>query len=819
MTHQKESPRMAAGGGENFAATFDESHKPDTFRSSDKLQVITLDIRRAIADNNLFALNHTLRELTLSGADNIPAKLREFKAWVLWRATAINPSTGKFTKVPAYPGTKANRTGEQGSPKDLANLGAFDEVRAALVADPSFAGWGLAMLPQLGLVALDVDGCINDGAMPHDVGLITDNTYCEISPSGTGIRAFWTGEATNRKNANGELYAQKQFVTITGNRVDNTHCLFGEDSPATLDAPTRQELERRCASTTGKKSTSARLKEKAENDPYLQAIKRAGLYERAMSGGAHSIRCPFEEKHGDFGRPGGDGDTVYFQPHTNGEPEPRIFCQHTHGNDQDAYWQAIGFDNRAEGLIDADDDTAAQSDVKNARLLASALLKKRFVFEHGGRGWMQFKSGVYVICALGEAMEAAKGLGVDIIKNAPSDPEKFKRTMALAQRAMSAAGIKAALQLAESDPRIAVKPADFDTDPDLLNVLNGVVHLPTGELRPHDPAQFMSKQCPVIYDPAAAAPIWEKTIYSISNEDRDWVDFFQRAVGYSLSGYVNEEVMFFLLGVGANGKSLVCNVMRRVSGNYASVAPTNFLMTSKRDGESATPALASLQSVRIVQANEVEAGAQLSAQMAKVATSTDAISARHLYGRQFAFIPTHTLWVRGNHKPIITDNDEGIWRRVVLIPFDRHFSPEEKDVMLEEKIMREASGVLAWMVRGHLAYKQHGLRRARRVEAASLAYRAESDLVSQWIDERAIREAGATCAQADAYFNYRTWCVEQGLRPMAKKSLTSALIERGFSCGQESTGGRRRTYRGLKSAVSYGFEDEISNPFAQDAQD
>lgn len=92
----------------------------------------------------------------------------------------------------------------------------------------------------------------------------------------------------------------------------------------------------------------------AEHDQRLSAVKQAGLYERDMGGGKHSIRCPFEEDHSDWGRSGGDGDTVYFQPYTNGYSEGWINCYHTHGNDQTAYWEKIGYNPMNVGLVPSD---------------------------------------------------------------------------------------------------------------------------------------------------------------------------------------------------------------------------------------------------------------------------------------------------------------------------------------------------------------------------------------------------------------------------------------------------------------------------------
>lgn len=462
-----------------------------------------------------------------------------------------------------------------------------------------------------------------------------------------------------------------------------------------------------------------------------------------------------------------------------------------------------GLEDVPPGEATAEDDTAT-SDVANARRLAR-LMSGRFIYVHCAAGWCIYQDGVYSPCTRGEHLEAAKNLGPLILSESHGlTADKVKRMLTQVQRAMSAAGISAALSLAQSDPRMATTSTDMDSDPDLLNVENGIVHLPTGKLIPHDPTIVMCRQCAAPYYADAGRPMFDRFLQDVSNGDSDWVDQLQRLVGYTVSGRVNEEIIIFLLGWGANGKSVFSNIMRRILNSYAASVPANFLMVSNRDGEAATPSMARLPGIRLAQANEVEAGARLSAQAVKVAASSDAIAARHLHKAAFEFVPTHTLWVRGNHKPIITDTDDGIWRRIRLIPWDRRFGPDEKDVNLEEKLMTEAPGILAWMVQGYREYLRSGLHPSGRVANASVTYRKESDLVAQWIEDRAERGAGFQWVQSGAYQDYRDWCHEQGLtHPMTKRSFTLSLTERGIGSGQETSGLRQRLYTGLQSSREF----------------
>jgi len=275
----------------------------------------------------------------------------------------------------------------------------------------------------------------------------------------------------------------------------------------------------------------------------------------------------------------------------------------------------------------------------------------------------------------------------------------------------------------------------------------------------------------------------------------------QTWLGYALSGYVTEEVFVFWFGAGANGKSVLANIVRHVMGSYAATAPTQFLTQGRRDAGAASPELAMLPGVRWLAANETEAGSRLSAQMVKTVVSTEHIAARPLYGNPFSFAPTHKLCVRGNHRPIVADNDEGIWRRIHLVPFDLNLAPEDRDHGLEARLLAEAPGILRWMVDGFALWRKAGLRDVpARIANASRAYRKESDIFGQWVDQNCDMGTGPGFAvdQRAAYAAYRMWAVDQGLQAMAKVSFTRALKERGIGEGREGGGSRAHTYTGLR---------------------
>ena len=286
---------------------------------------------------------------------NIPDELRTHKAWLVWETTEIQPN-GKFNKIPLYPTTGRRRNGVQGSQEDLDNLGTWADAVAAM-ENPKYAGVGFACLSGFGIVALDLDHCIKDDVRDPKWDWVLEATYCEVSPSGTGLRAFWTGVARDGKNheAGVELFHSKGFVTVTGDFFEGSE--FAQLKPEICSRLEHLSTSKSSSSNNSldlvnpNLSTQERLELNAKNDLKLRAILNAGLYERNLGNGKHSIRCPFEEDHSDWGRSGGDGDTVYFQPYTNGCSEGRIYCLHTHPNDQTAYWKKLGLDVSHDGQI------------------------------------------------------------------------------------------------------------------------------------------------------------------------------------------------------------------------------------------------------------------------------------------------------------------------------------------------------------------------------------------------------------------------------------------------------------------------------------
>lgn len=355
--------------------------------------------------------------------------------------------------------------------------------------------------------------------------------------------------------------------------------------------------------------------------------------------------------------------------------------------------------------------------------------------------------------------------------------------------------IESILALGKSEPGIAARPADFDRDSWLLNCANGVLDLKTGELSSHDPRLRITKIAGAAYDPGATCPRWLSFLNRVFAGDQTVIDFIQRAAGYTLTGNTGEHCLFFLYGSGANGKSTFTETLQAAFGDYARKTPTDTLMIKYQD--SGVPNdLARLAGARMVTAAELAEGKRLNESMVKDLTGGDAIAARYLHREFFEFTPLFKLWMYGNHQPIIRGTDYGIWRRINLIPFTVVIPEAERDSALPDKLRAELAGILAWAVRGCMAWQRDGLKPPASVKAATEDYRASQDILGNFLAECCITSDLATAQAGDLYAVYKTWATENGLESMSSVVFSRRLTEKGFRKSRQGGSGRQ-IYSGL----------------------
>ena len=365
------------------------------------------------------------------------------------------------------------------------------------------------------------------------------------------------------------------------------------------------------------------------------------------------------------------------------------------------------------------------------------------------------------------------------------------------------ARIEAALSLASS--LLAIKTERLDHNPMLLGCRNGVLDLRTGQLRKHRRDDFITKCAGAAYDPKATSPTWSRFLARIFRQHPEAIPYMQRLAGYWLTGCTDPALLAVLWGGGANGKSTLVATIRAALGEYATAAPPSFLIA--RNGESHPTELALLLGMRWIVASESGEGGRLDEERVKLLTGSDTITARRMRQDFFEFAPTHKLALQTNHRPIIRGTDEGIWRRIALIEFAETIPPDERDPLLAEKLRAELPGVLAWAAQGCRAFLQNGLQPPPGVQAATAAYRSDSDAVGAFIVEECLESASVTCSASELYAVYSAWADDAGERPMSKRALGLRLQERGFSPHKGAAGQRR--WQGITPRGGSGASDRF----------
>lgn len=340
--------------------------------------------------------------------------------------------------------------------------------------------------------------------------------------------------------------------------------------------------------------------------------------------------------------------------------------------------------------------------------------------------------------------------------------------------------LDAMIALAQSEPEIAAKVDYFNHYPALLPVANGMIDLESGALLAHDPRKLITRFTPIAYDAGAACPQWLQFLDRVMAGNQQTIAFLQRAIGYSLTGITNEQCLFNLYGVGANGKTVFTTILSKLLGQFSARAPIEVLLQRKFDANGPTSDLARLAGARVVLSSEVPQNRRLNETLIKDLTGEDEITACFKYREPFQYRPSFKLWLSGNHKPVIRGTDYGIWRRIHLVPFEVVIPVAERDRRLVTKLSAELPGILNWAIRGCLEWQRIGLQTPDEIEKATAAYKAEMDVIANFITERVMKMEQHDTPARELYAAYKAWCDEAGERAESQRALGLLLAERGF---------------------------------------
>jgi len=372
-----------------------------------------------------------------------------------------------------------------------------------------------------------------------------------------------------------------------------------------------------------------------------------------------------------------------------------------------------------------------------------------------------------------------------------------KAAMNLARRAESAASVRGALTLASTESSVVVTPDDLDADPFLLNCTNGTFDLRTGELRDHDPADLLTKMTGAAIRPDAPGPEFTKFLEKVQPK-KEMRDYLGRLLGHGLEGRVVEHILGIFYGAGRNGKGTLIGAVKSALGDYADAADPDLLTARTFDAHPTSTA--DLYGLRLAILHETDKGRHLAEATVKRLTGGDRLKARRMREDFWSFDPSHTFLMLTNHKPLISGTDEAIWARLRLVPWDVVIPVSERDLGLADKLALELDAVLGFLVTGYQEWRARGLDDPAEVTAATEAYRAESDALGRFLDQRCLVGHG-TVSSSELFGAWQKWCADEGEDAGNATAFATTLQNKGFD--NYTSNGRRR-WRGLGLAT----EDE-----------
>jgi putative DNA primase/helicase len=392
-------------------------------------------------------------------------------------------------------------------------------------------------------------------------------------------------------------------------------------------------------------------------------------------------------------------------------------------------------------------------------------------------GWHCFTGTHWALDEQEHATECIKAMAREIADHAADslDPALLRD----AKRIGSGPGTQAILKLTRSAPGVVFSPQDANRDPWLLNLQNGSLDLRTGEFRAHRRDDLITRCCPVDFDANASAPTFEKFLAEIQPK-QEIRDYLARLFGYAATGVVREHVLGVLWGPGANGKSVLADVVSYVLGDHAKPGPSSLIVHDGKHTPHPTD-VASCAASRLVIVHETKRGASFDASKVKLLTGGDKLTARYMRQDFLVFEPTHTLVMLSNYKPEADANDAALWRRVQLVPFDVVIPDEKQDHELADKIKAgEAPGVLHWIVEGALQWQAQGLNPPETVKRQTADYRAAEDVIGQFVEECCVKNKAAKVGGGNLYAAFKDWCVAQGVKAVRGNDFSVEIQARGF---------------------------------------
>lgn len=371
------------------------------------------------------------------------------------------------------------------------------------------------------------------------------------------------------------------------------------------------------------------------------------------------------------------------------------------------------------------------------------------------------------------------------------NPDVGKALVAQARKMSYASQISSIIRNARSDPRIAAAQSDFNKEPNLITLNNGVLNIDTMELLAHDPAMMLTHKLNASFNPSAPAGRWYRFMEEVL-PDKAVRDYVQRVCGYMLTGSMAERVMMLFYGESGTGKTQFLEAISQVMGDFAGVAPASAFQPRQSGYKGPSEDLHKLRGKRFVMQSELDAGSRFNEPLVKSIVGADTQSTRPLYGAPVDWKPEYTVFLATNHLPRISSSENAIWNRVKPIHFTQVFINEQGQALDPNErglgrrmATQEADSILNWMLAGLEAYREMGLAEPEQIGAWLKAYREDVDTSRQFLlqgveEDRIVVQEGAAATVTQVYRSYLDWCRDNGITPLGLRNFNTRLESAGF---------------------------------------
>lgn len=448
---------------------------------------------------------------------------------------------------------------------------------------------------------------------------------------------------------------------------------------------------------------------------------------------------------------------------------------------------------------------AAFTDAFLVEEAATEALEGRFCWA-AGLGWMAWNGRIWKEVTDVDPVEAVRQWASDRFDKVLLEQSKDQSRNLSAQISgwrgiLSKARIGGLVQLSRGMDQVQRQAEDFDSDPDLLTVQNGTLHLPTGELRPFNPEDNITRQADASYRPGHTHPKWTKALQAVPEKVHPW---YQDRLGQGLTGYpVPDHQLVIAHGSGSNGKSTIVNTVRKAMGTYGVLVSDRVLMASP---DAHPTELMDLRGARYAVLEETPEARHLNVQRLKTTLGTENIKARRIRQDPVEFVATHSLFINTNYKPVVTETDHGTWRRLSLLTFpyrfrkphqsletptDRHGDPSLAYAHNDPDV-RDAA--LTWMAEGARAWYARGRQMMENPEAVDTDtrnWRAETDQILGFADDVLKFDSSAFVPTQELLSAFNEWAAERGHRPWNDKTFNARFGAHDAIQGAHVTQGRQ----------------------------